>query len=81
MSGKTREGKAVTFRDAVALASKVGIKEERTDWEETAVVLVLADGRSLHFYSNYDGPYSENTPGNGIELPTVYLVSPAGSTT
>ena len=66
--------KSLTFKEAILLARDVGIVHVRRDWTNEEIVLDLADGSELHFKSNYDGPYSDVTPGNGIEPPSVYLV-------
>jgi hypothetical protein len=60
----------VTFKQAIELANEIGIVEEKTRGADT-VILVLKDGSELHFKSEYDEPYSDNTPGDGIQLPTV----------
>ena len=61
----------LTFKEAMEIAKEVGIANERTDHRDDTIVLDLNDGSRLRFKSNYDGPYSEITPGNGIEPPTV----------
>lgn len=65
--------KIVSFKEAVEIAKAVGIVDEKTTHH--SVVLVLKDGSCLHFRSEYDGPYSEVTPGNGIEPPTAMHVT------
>ncbi len=37
------------------------------------VTLLFADGSIAVLQSNYDGPYSDITPGNGIEPPSVQV--------
>jgi hypothetical protein len=66
--------KFVTFREAILLANRVGIRGERNCYDKMEAVLDLEDGSSLHFESNYDEDYSEDTPGNGVQFPSVYLV-------
>lgn len=35
--------------------------------------LVFEDGTEAEVRSNYDGPYSDVTPGSGVECPTVRI--------
>jgi hypothetical protein len=37
------------------------------------VILEFEDGSMAEIISNYEGPWSEYTPGNGIEPPTVQV--------
>jgi hypothetical protein len=67
----------LTFREAIALAHRVGIKDEHDNTDRGEHVLDLDDGSSLHFESNHDCGGSEYTPEGGIEPPTVYLVAAA----
>ncbi len=62
--------KRISFREAISIANRIGIAEEKTCSEE--VILVLNDGSRLIFHSEYQGPYSPDTPGDGIEPPTCY---------
>ena len=66
----------MTFKQAIEIASKVGIELEEQLYDAT--VLVLKDGTELYFISEYEGDLSEDTPGNGIQPPIVYH-KPAGS--
>jgi hypothetical protein len=67
-------GRLVSFKEAMQLANSIGIKAERTDYADNSIVLDLVDGSALHFHSEYEGPYSEVTPGEGIQPPTCYYV-------
>jgi hypothetical protein len=59
-----------SFQEAVKIANEIGVIAETVDYKDRTVVLTLKDLSRLRFKSEYDGPYSEITPGNGIEPPT-----------
>jgi hypothetical protein len=60
----------LTFKEAVEIAKRIGVEKETTDYKDNTVVLHLKDGSRLRFKSEYDGPWSEVTPGDGIQPPT-----------
>ncbi len=64
----------ISFSEAAEILKKVKVVSEDSD--ESNVVLILADGRKLRFSSNYEDDWSPNTPGNGIQPPTVELEEP-----
>ena len=67
-----------TLQEALALAmSKTFVREERR-WggdglESPSIVAIFDDGTEIAWESQYEGPYSEVTPGNGIEPPNVWI--------
>lgn len=44
---------------------------QEVDKYDGELALVFDDGSIARVRSNYDGPYSDVTPGNGIQAPTV----------
>ncbi len=69
-------GVQMTFKQAIEIASKVGIELEEQLYDAT--LLVLKDGTEMYFISEYEDDYSDDTPGNGISPPVIYH-KPAGS--
>lgn len=66
----------LSFTEAVGLAAKVGVVKEEDRHDPVETVLFLGDGSELHFRSSYEEDYSDTTPGDGIQLPEVYLMTP-----
>lgn len=62
----------MTFKDAILICNTVGIVEEGTDYNHSGDVwLKLADGSVMVFSSEYEEDYSDVTPGEGLQPPTV----------
>lgn len=59
----------LSFKDAIGIANKVGITEEKAT--NDSIILFLKDGSQMHFTSEYGIPYSDATRGKGIQPPTV----------
>lgn len=67
------DGEMIKFAEAVRHANAVGIAEEFCPIFGDRVTLVLKNGDRILFLSEYEGPYSEVTPGEGIQPPTCFL--------
>jgi len=65
----------VSFKEALLHAKERTIKEDYMAYykDEQSSITTFTDGTALIAQSEYDGPYSEDTDGNGIEQPTFYL--------
>ncbi len=61
----------MTFMEAVEYAKAREIVSETHDSDSYTVA--FSDGSSMTARSEYEGPWSEVTPGDGIQLPTFLL--------
>lgn len=66
--------KHMNFSEAVAYINKIGILEELPRYSiSDGVALKLLNDETLVSFSNYEGDYSEVTPGAGIQPPSFIL--------
>lgn len=65
-----------TLQDALTLAMSLKLVSTRTDYDEHRQIALFDDGTEIAWQSEYEYDFSEVTPGNGIEPPSIYIKRP-----